>query len=152
MARYQATIETRQSREEVFAYLSDFTTAQEWDPGVVEAERLDDGPIGEGAQFRLVAEFMRRRSPLTYRVVEYDPPSAITFQGENATVTSRDRISFEPTEDGARISYDADLTLKGALRITDPLLALAFKRTGDRALDGLRRVLPQSQPDPDAAA
>ncbi|MGA2926547.1 MAG: hypothetical protein ABSG43_11220, partial [Solirubrobacteraceae bacterium] len=42
--------------------------------------------------------------------------------------------------------YDADLALKGLLRITDPLLGLAFNRVGDRALAGLRRTLAPSQP------
>ncbi|HLY48697.1 MAG TPA: SRPBCC family protein [Solirubrobacteraceae bacterium] len=146
MARYHASTDTQQAPEAVFTYLSDFSTAAEWDPGVVEAERLDDHPIGEGTRFRLVAEFIGRRSPLTYRIVEYDPPHRITFLGENATVTSRDRIAFEPVEDGTRVTYDADLQLKGLLRVIDPLLQLAFNRTGDRALDGLRRVLSRAHP------
>lgn len=40
MARYRASIDIQQPREGVFAYLSDFSTTREWDPGVVEAERL----------------------------------------------------------------------------------------------------------------
>jgi carbon monoxide dehydrogenase subunit G len=141
MARYHASIETRQTPAEVFSYLSDFSTAEEWDPGVVEAERLGDQPLGEGAEFRLVAAFMGRKTPLTYRIVEYDAPHTVTFLGENATVTSRDRIAFEPTDEGTRVSYDADLRLKGALRAIDPLLQVAFNRTGDRALEGLSEVL-----------
>lgn len=40
MARYRATVDTPRGREDVFAYLSDLSTSKEWDPGVVEAERL----------------------------------------------------------------------------------------------------------------
>ncbi len=153
MARYHASIETQQTPAEVFSYLSDFSTAAEWDPGVVEAERLDDEPLAEDARFRLVADFMGRRTALTYRIVEYDAPHAVAFLGENATVTSRDQITFEPTEEGTRVSYDADLRLKGPLRVIDPLLALAFNRTGDRALEGLREVLRRREPKGlDAAA
>lgn len=144
MARYRASVDTQREGEEVFAYLSDFSSAAEWDPGVVEAQRLDAGPIGVGAEFRLVAQFLGRTTPLTYRIVEYNPPHAVTFLGENATVISRDRITFEPTGVGTRITYDADLRLKGPLRIADGLLALAFSRVGDRALAGLRRTLGYS--------
>jgi hypothetical protein len=42
---------------------------------------------------------------------------------------------------GTRVTYDADLSLKGPLRLADPLLALAFRRVGDRARDGLRARL-----------
>ncbi len=146
MAHYRATLDIQQPREHVFAYLSDFSTTREWDPGVVEAERLNGQAVGEGTEFRLVAEFLGRRNELTYRTVEYDPPHAVTFLGENATVISRDRITFDSTAAGTRVTYDADLALKGPLRIADPLLALAFNRVGDRALAGLRRTLSPSQP------
>jgi carbon monoxide dehydrogenase subunit G len=153
MARYHATIETGRSAEAVFAYLSDFSTAQEWDPGVVEAERLGEEPVGEGKRFRLVAEFMGRRIPLTYRIVEYDPPHAVTFVGESLTATSRDRIVFERAGEGTRVTYDADLQLKGGLRFLDPLLRIAFTRTGDRALRALRTALSRRGPQGlDAAA
>lgn len=146
MARYRASVDTRRGVEDVFAYLSDFSTTREWDPGVVQAERLDGEPIGVGAEFRLVAQFLGRRAPLTYRIVEYNPPHAVTFRGENATVLSRDRITLEATDRGTRITYDADLRLKGPLRIAGPLLGLAFDRVGDRALAGLRRTLGSSIP------
>ena len=141
MARYRASLYTTLPPEETFAYLSDFANAQQWDPGVTEASRLDAGDIGEGSQFRLLARFLGRTVPITYRIVEYDPPAAVTFLGENATVTSRDRISFEPAGEGTAVAYDAELALKGPLRLADPLLGLAFKRVGDRALAGLRAKL-----------
>ncbi|MBV8942950.1 MAG: hypothetical protein JO240_14570, partial [Solirubrobacterales bacterium] len=49
--------------------------------------------------------------------------------------------------------YDAELRLKGLLRLADQLLALAFNRVGDRALAGLREVLARPAPGAvDAAA
>ena len=147
MARYRAALDTPREREDVFAYLSDFSTAQEWDPGVVEAERLTASAIGEGTEFRLLAEFLGRKTALTYRIVEYDPPRAVAFRGENATVISNDRITFEAGGQGTRITYDADLALKGPLRIADPLLRLAFNRVGDRALAGLKKRLAPARAD-----
>ena len=141
MARYTASLETRIPRAEVFDYLSDFSTTEEWDPGVVEAERLGDAPVGEGSEFRVVAEFLGRKSTLVYRVVEFVPGEVVTLRGENATVVSLDRIAVEPIGDATRITYDADLTLKGPLRLADLLLRLAFGRVGDRALQGLRTTL-----------
>jgi carbon monoxide dehydrogenase subunit G len=141
MARYRATLDIQHRREDVFGYLSDFSTTQEWDPGVVESERLGGDPIGPGTEFRVVAKFLGKKTPLTYRIVEYDPPHAVTFLGENATVVSHDTIAFEATGTGTRITYDAKLTLKGKLRLGDPILGLLFNRVGDRALAGLRRTL-----------
>ena len=58
MAHYTASIETPRTPAETFAYLSDFSTTEEWDPGVVEAQRLGDASIGDGTEFRA-----RRRLP-----------------------------------------------------------------------------------------
>ncbi|HUA12605.1 MAG TPA: SRPBCC family protein [Solirubrobacteraceae bacterium] len=146
MARYKATLETSRSPDDVFAYLSDFSTTAEWDPGVVEAERLGRGPIARGSQFRLVAKFLGRKSTLIYSIVEYEPPVAVALRGENASVVSFDRITFERRNGGTRITYDADLALNGVLKLADPLLGLAFKRVGDRALSGMREALQVGSP------
>ncbi len=141
MATYRAVIDAPIPITDAFDYLSRFDSTAEWDPGVLEARRLDTGDVREGSAFRLLAGFLGRTVPLTYRIVEYEPPYAVGFLGENATVSSHDRITFEPGGEGTRIVYDADLALRGPLRLADPLLALAFKRVGDRALAGLRERL-----------
>lgn len=141
MARYTASVDTAKSPAEVFDYLSDFSSALEWDPGVVEAERLGEGPIAVGTEFRLVAVFLSRRNTLTYTVTEYRPPELVTFRGENSSVVSLDTITFKAAQGGTHVTYDARLTLKGPMRIADPLLGLAFKRVGDQALAGMRAKL-----------
>jgi len=147
MAKYTATIATPRPIEEVFDYLSDFSNTREWDPGVVEAERLDDDPVAEGSEFRIVAEFLGRRNSLLYRVVEHDPPNVVTFRGVNGSVVSLDRLTFERFGAGTRVTYHADLTLKGPFKLADPVLALAFRRVGDRALAGLRETLAREHAD-----
>jgi carbon monoxide dehydrogenase subunit G len=146
VAHYTASIETPRPPAETFEYLSDFSTTEEWDPGVVTAERLGDAPIGKGTEFRVVADFLGRKAALTYRIVQFEPGTDVTLRGENATVVSLDRITCEPSNGGTRVTYDADLALKGPLRIADPLLGLAFDRVGDRALDGLRDTLGSRDP------
>ena len=93
-----------------------------------------------------MARFLGRANTLTYRVVEFEPDAAVTLRGENATVVSLDRITFEPADRGTRITYDAELTLKGPLQLADPLLGLAFDRVGHRALEGLRTTLADPEP------
>jgi carbon monoxide dehydrogenase subunit G len=144
VAHYNASVHSARSLDDVFAFLSDFSTTAQWDPGVVTAERLGDQPIGEGSEFRLLARFLGRETPLTYRIIEYDPPHAVTLLGENSSVVSRDRITLESSGEGTQVTYDADLALKGPLKFVDPLLALAFKGVGDRALAGLRRTIGEA--------
>lgn len=141
MARYVATADSPRPREEVFAYLKDFSNAREWDPGVAEAERVDSGEITVGSEFHLLTEFMGRKTPLTYRVVEIDAPRLITFRAETGTLASHDTLTFETAGTGTRVTYDADLTLNGPLKLADPILKLMFSWIGGRARDGLRKQL-----------
>jgi carbon monoxide dehydrogenase subunit G len=141
MALYVATVESPRPPAEVFDYVADFSTNAEWDPGTISADRAGEGAIGLGAEFRLVVSFLGRPSRLTYRIVEYERPHVVTFRGENAAVVSLDRITVEPWNGGSRLTYDARLTPRGATRLAGPLLTLAFRRVGDRALTGLRAAL-----------
>lgn len=86
------------------------------------------------------------RAPLRPAGHSSHNPNAVTFRGENSSVVSLDRITFEPSHGGTRITYDAELALKGPFKLFDPLLALAFKRVGDRALAGMRETLATLQP------
>ena len=147
MARYTASVHSPRPQEEVFDYVADFSTNAEWDPGTISAEPIGDGQVGLGAEFRLVVSFLGRTSALTYRIVEYDRPNTVTFRGENAAVVSLDRITVEALARGTLLTYDATLTPKGATRLAGPLLALAFRRVGDHALEGLRNVLAARDAD-----
>ncbi|CAB4916628.1 unannotated protein [freshwater metagenome] len=142
MARYRTTIESPRTPEACFAALSDFSSAQEWDPGVVRASRPDDGPIGLGSRFDLVAAFMGREVPLTYEIIAFSAPGRVLLRAENESVVSLDEITFEPAPAGGTlVTYDADLRLKGVLRPFDLGLRLIFKRIGDQAAAGLRTHL-----------
>ena len=50
-------------------------------------------------------------------------------------------MTVAPDGSGSRVTYDADLILKGPLKIFDLSLRLAFRSIGNKARDGLRRAL-----------
>jgi hypothetical protein len=56
-------------------------------------------------------------------------------------LTSLDVITVRSHGDGSAVTYDAELKLNGVLGLADPLLRSSFRKIGDRAADGLIRVL-----------
>lgn len=146
MAHYRTTIESSLPPEEAFAELADFSSSERWDPGVTSARRLDDGAVGVGSTFEVISRFAGRDVPLVYEIVELEPHRRLVLRAESRTVVSLDTITFEPAAAGTSVTYDADLRLRGLVRVVDPLLGLAFNRIGDRARDGLRETL-RAQPD-----
>lgn len=140
MARYVTTVNSTRSVEDAFSYLADFSSVREWDPSAVRAELLDPAP-GPGARYEVAVRFAGREIELIYRTTEFERPSRVTLIAESSTVTSEDTITFEPSGTGSIVTYDANLRLKGALKVGDPVLGLLFKRLGDNAAAGLRREL-----------
>lgn len=137
MAKANGTVKSPLPAKTVFARVSDFSTTEQWDPGVVEAEKLTDGAVDIGARFRIVARFMGSNSELVYEVTEFTPGNRIVLRGENATVLSIDEIIVRDDGDGSVLDYSADLTLKGPLKLADPLLGIAFNGIAKKALSGL---------------
>lgn len=142
MARYRATIESTMSPEEAFDYLAEFSNARHWDPGIVDAENLTGDHLRPGSRFRLVSRFLGRRVPLEYQITEFERPARVVLVADEPMIHSIDEIRFVATDQGSRVTYEADLSLKTPLgRLSDPFLALAFRRIGVRASAGLHKSL-----------
>jgi len=138
--RLVRSVTTDASAKRAFAYLSDFTTTTEWDPGTVETVRVSgDGDVGTVYDNR--SRLAGRESRLTYVVTERRPNESITLRGSNASVVAVDTISFAPEGNGTRVTYTADFVFKGAAKLVAPFLRPAFKKLGDEAEAGLREHL-----------
>ncbi|MDQ2909783.1 MAG: SRPBCC family protein [Actinomycetota bacterium] len=127
--------------QDVFAYVADFSNAAEWDPGVVEARKLSDGPVREGSEFELVALFRGKRHTFHYVVTAFEQGRRIVLSGDAERARSVDEVTFEPSGAGTRIGYVADFALKGIYRPAGPFLRPTMSRMGDAALEGLKSVL-----------
>ncbi|MBM3666802.1 MAG: hypothetical protein FJW90_04865 [Actinobacteria bacterium] len=143
MARYVGKVTSRKSIEEVFAYMADFSNVSEWDPSAVEARSLDDpGGPSHGSRFAVTSEFLGRQVPLTYEITEIDPPRRVLLRAESDAVISVDEMTLRTLpEVGTELTYDADLRLKGARRLLDPLFGIAFRRLCERARERMGEVL-----------
>ena len=139
MARYVMSVRTPMAPADAFAYLADLSRFDEWDPGISRAEQVEGHGPGEAAVYELDAS----GTTLRYVVEQYDPPTLVRAKARSTFITSVDTITVEPADEGpgSIVTYDADVTLNGLLRIGDPILGLAFDRIGDRAARGLTEKL-----------
>ncbi len=129
-----------QPLDAVFAYLGDFTTTNEWDPGTVRTERVS-GDGGVGTTYDNTSKFLGRETALTYEVVEHRPDSLFALRGENSSVVAHDTMEIAPVGAGSRVTYTADFEFKGFGKLVAPLLKPALKKLGDEAESGLREAL-----------
>jgi carbon monoxide dehydrogenase subunit G len=140
MIRIQGTVSTPKPPEDVFAYVSDFTTVTEWDPGIASSERTS-GDGGTGTTYDVVAVFRGRSVPMTYEVADHRPPERIMLRAAASSVDALDTIEFFPDGAGTRVVYTAEFRMKGLLRFAEPFMRGMFDTLGKKAIDGLRSKL-----------
>ena len=127
--------------EKVGPYLADFSNAEAWDPGTKTCTRLDGGPLGIGARWRNVSEFMGRETELEYRLERWEP-EALRLVGENKTVTSTDDITLRAVDPlTTEITYHVDFDFHGIATIAGPLLKPALEKLGNETQEQMTKVL-----------
>jgi carbon monoxide dehydrogenase subunit G len=140
MTTIERTVSVDRPVAQVYAYLSDFTTTNEWDPGTVRTVRVS-GDGGEGTTYRNTSKFLGRKTDLTYVVEQIVQDTVFALRGENKTVVANDTMTFRETPTGTAVTYRADFDFKGPAKLFAPLLSPAFKKLGDDAEKGMREAL-----------
>lgn len=137
MARYVAKVATDRSPDDVFAYLSDFRTVAEWDPGVVSSDQVvGDGP-GKDAVYDVLTSNNGRELLFRYRTTRYEAPRSFTVVGRKFPLTSTDTVSVATAEGRTLVTYDAVLETPVLTSLADRVIRPTFEKIGDAAAQGL---------------
>jgi len=135
------TVSIPRPPSEVFAYLANFENTAEWDPGVAEATKTTQGPVGLGSTFDLVALFRGRPIPVRYEVTVFEPESRVVLVGRNKRFTGTDDIGVSADGDGSTVSWNADFQMEGLGKLFQPFLGGVFEKLSVEAIDGLKKTL-----------
>lgn len=74
-----------------------------WQAGLVEVQRLTDGPPGIGTRHAVVRTFLGRRMEVTNEYVAYEPGKLVTFKSISGPPLEASYF-FEPAGTGTRIT------------------------------------------------
>lgn len=138
--KVQRTIKVTQPQPTVVAYLADFTNTEHWDPGTLHCVRTDTGPIRVGATWKNVSNFHGRTTELEYRLARMDP-ARLTFTGHNKQATTTDDLHFTTNGTTTTITYNAEITFTGLLKLATPFVRRSFEKLADEVEASLRAVL-----------
>lgn len=127
---------------EVFAYLGDFTTTNEWDPGTRSTTRTS-GDGGLGTTYANTSEFMGRTVDLTYETVTYDEPNRVQFRGRNGRTTATDSMTLTSSPDGGTsIHYRADFEFPFPINLVAPfVVGRKLPALADETIEQMKRSL-----------
>ncbi len=141
MPKISKTVLIPRPPDEVFDYLANFETTAEWDPGIVDATKTSEGPVGVGSTFDLVSDFRGRKIPVTYEMTRYEPHRRFVIVGRNKQFTGTDDIRLTPEGDGTRVDYTADFRMRGLAKLFEPFMGGIFEKLSVEAMEGLQRTL-----------
>lgn len=126
--------------EVAFAYLSDFESTEEWDPGTISTRRTS-GDGGLGTTYANTSSFMGREVELTYETVTYDPLTSFECRGRNKTATATDSMTFSRDGEDTVICYRATFEFHGVVKLVAPLIVKPkLDSLADETVEQIKRV------------
>ena len=154
MIRAEKSTVIRRSVEDVFAYVGDQTNAVHWQAGLVEVQRLTEGPSSVGTRHRIVRMFMGRRLAVENEYIAFEPGRRVVFRTTSGPMPLEASYLVEPAQGGARITSTIAMDASGFLSLAEPLIAVGLRRDMDAAFRELKKRLeaPVKAGSPEIAA
>lgn len=142
------TIEVRRPLHEVFAYVSEFSRIEEWDPAVARGVKLSAGAPGVGSAYQID---MKAGFSLRYDVIEFEADARMLMTVDSRLFSAREEIVFAATNTGTRVRYIANFTFPTPLAAANRMYPGAMDRVGKNAMAGLREALEDDFEAPQAS-
>lgn len=109
---------------EVFDMVADERNEPRYNPRIVRAEKVTEGPIGAGTQFVAEPKSMGSRGEMTLTILGYDRPRRLANVVRSSYMKADGTVTFEAVAGGTRLMWDWNMSMLGPLRLLSPLLAV----------------------------
>jgi dehydrogenase/reductase SDR family protein 12 len=153
MLELNEVIEVERETREVFAYVANFSTCEEWDSTAISARITRPGPISEGTEFEVVCALPIGSITLMYTIVELEQNRLIKLRGVGRFFDVEDTITLSPTAKGTRLDYRAVFSFKGIIDSFVGPMEAGLRRMGAASVQqGLKRALEDDFPTPALSA
>jgi uncharacterized protein YndB with AHSA1/START domain len=141
MIKVDESIIIQRPVEEVFAFVADQRNAPEWQSGLLEVRRTDEGPLGVGATHAVVRKFMGRRMEVNNEYVAYELNAQVTFKSTAGPMPFEFSYLTESTPTGTRLTGNMQVKAAGFMGLAEPLIGASMKREMRAAFGELKDLL-----------
>ncbi|TKC18025.1 SRPBCC family protein [Robertmurraya kyonggiensis] len=135
------------SQQKVFASLIDLDSAERWMRGLVRIERLDEGSIQEGSQWRETRKMFGTEATEHFEVVELNEPNKIVLRCDGTKgTTGKGEFVFTyiltSSDELTEITLNGEINgLTGLAKLFGKMMAGTFKKACSKDLDALINYL-----------
>ncbi len=127
--------------DEVFDMVADERNEPKYNPRIVRAEKVSEGPVGAGARFVAEPKSTGAKGEMTLTIVEYDRPHRLHNVVRSSYMQVDGTLTFEEVDGGTRLRWDWDMGLVGPMRMLSPVLALIGPTWERRNWVGLKEYM-----------
>jgi uncharacterized protein YndB with AHSA1/START domain len=127
--------------EEVFDLVADERNEPRYNPRIVRAEKVSEGPVGRGTRFVAEPKSMGAKGAMTLEVLEYDRPHRLHNIVRSSYMQVDGTLTFEEVDGGTRLRWDWDMGMVGPMRTLSPVLAVVGPGWERRNWLGLKQYM-----------
>ncbi len=139
MANFVAEIDVDVDVTTAYDYLRDPCNRVAWDSSVRSVEPIDGAKGEVGDRYDVIVGFYGKAIEATCEIVE-STPEHIVF-ATSGRIQGRDEIRITARDDGATVSVQLDVRMKGVARLLDRGLQVAFDGIGENVVAGVKKAL-----------
>lgn len=133
------------SQQQCFDYLTDPSKMPAWDPNVVESKLITPAPMGVGSKLQQVRLQGKREMTCSADVIEHQPYSKHSVRTNIMGVQATFAYTFEPQNDGTRMSVHAELEGKGFAKLFEGFMGKACEKVDNDILDRIAAAMSKRQ-------
>jgi hypothetical protein len=126
---------------EVFDVVADERNEPKYNPRIVRAEKVSEGPVGAGARFAAEPKSIGAKGQMTLTILEYDRPHRLHNLVRSSYMQVDGTLTFEEVESGTTLRWDWDMALLGPIRLLAPVIALIGPTWERRNWVGLKEYM-----------
>lgn len=140
MARVKGEIIINRPVEEVFDFVADERNEPRYNPHMIRAEQISQGPIGLGTRFETELQTMGRTMPMVVEFTGFERPRRLASVTRSSMMETQGALTFEPVPGGTRMRWSWEVRPRGALKVMTPFVGAVGAASRERHLDGAQAV------------
>jgi uncharacterized protein YndB with AHSA1/START domain len=108
--------------DEVFDFVADERNEPTFNPRMLRAEKVTEGPIGTGTRFVATMKSMGRTFDMTIEFTAYERPTRLGSTSSMSSANTRGTLTFAPHPQGTRMRWSWDVEPRGISKLLTPLI------------------------------
>ena len=139
--QFENTLTINASADQVFAYLAQPENLPRWNYALDTTEQTSPGPIGVGTTYRQTRH-LPRPAEENFRVIEYEPPSLLTIDGDFGPFTGTSTYRLTAVDQHTtQLVNSFHLSATGAAKAVAAVAGPQVKHAVAENLDVLKSIL-----------